>query len=82
MIEPPENEVPTGSMPETAKSKGDEPVQYSSYGAVLAAAQGNINIVSYPETQRHMPALPKLSNRAGTIGFVKVYWQFDAEHTR
>ena len=59
-------------MPEPGKSPDHEHVKYHPAPAAAAASQGDIDIISKPAAQSHMPAPPEIRDRHGGIGVAEV----------
>ena len=68
MIESPENEVPPGTVPQSAKRKCGQSVQEAAKIAMPASAQGNMDVITNPGAQRDVPAVPELADICGQVG--------------
>ena len=75
----PENKVPVGAMPQASQEPHNKQVEYSSQSAPAIAAKRDINILSKPATERHMPASPEFGDIAAEVGDVEVAHQFDSK---
>jgi len=70
--EPPEKEIPVGTVPEAGSSPGDEKIDYGAGVTFTVAAKGNIEIFTEPGAKGDVPATPELGEAFGDIRKVEV----------
>ena len=58
----PEDEHPTGSMPQTAEYECRHEVKVNARSGTAVPPQGNIEVVSQVATQGHVPSVPEILN--------------------
>src|SRR6516162_5125733 len=80
MVQAPDNEIPTGTMPETAEKENRK--QIEAYPGITApvAPERNVEIISKPVGQRNMPALPEFAYRLGDVRENEVFEEAKSEH--
>ena len=79
-VQPPENEIPTGPMPEAGTEPDDENIPHRPPVPLPAAAQGDIQVLPEPGGQGDVPPPPELRDGGGSIGIVKVLREVEAQH--
>ena len=58
--ESPNHEGPTGTVPESGQKHGQQQVAVGGESRTPATAQGDVEVVSQPAGERHMPAPPEI----------------------
>jgi len=80
--ESPKHKVAGGAVPEATEGEGEDEVEKAANGAVAVSAEGNVDVVSNPRTQRDVPAGPEIAEAGGRVGIVEILRQAQAEHLR
>lgn len=75
--EAPQDEVPSGPVPDAGNDKDDHDGEGPGFGA--AAAEGQVNVVAEPGAEGDMPAPPEFLGVAGDVGAGKVEGETDAQ---
>src|SRR5262245_45679468 len=67
-------------MPQAAKQKYGDEIDAGPQRTFSVAAEGNVEIVTEPARERHVPTPPELRHARGAIRLVEVLWKMEAEH--
>ena len=67
-------------MPEAGQQPDDHDVDDLSFQTMAVAAERNIDIVTEPVGQGHVPAPPEISDGAGNVRVIEVLKEIKAEH--
>src|SRR5262245_49321670 len=82
MIKAPYSEIPGGTVPKTAQYHCCQCIHHAPRQAEPTAAERNIDVVSDPQAERNMPALPELDRRTRQVWPIEVLGHRDAHHAR
>lgn len=79
MQEPPQDEQPTRTVPETTEQKSNNDISDRNPEAFPVAAKWNVDIISKKMAERNMPASPEIADAYGSVGFIEILRQMDVE---
>ena len=82
MIAAPDQEIPTGAVPQSAEQHGQHQVAVGAPGAVAAAAERNVQIVAQPAGERDVPAPPEVGDAGGQVRAAEIDREMKAEQLR
>lgn len=80
VVQTPNKEVPSSTMPEACAGKDDDQIDVGANLALTVTAQRDVQIVLEPGGQRHMPSAPEFLNGTRNVGIVKVLKEVKSEH--
>ena len=68
MVEPPEDEIPGGSVPQSTKEHRDHQVQGRAVRSSSIASEWDVQVVAEPGGETDVPSSPELARVAGEVG--------------
>ena len=74
-----DHEGPAGAMPEADEEERDPQVDVGARRPLPRAAEREIEVVTQPGAERHVPAPPEVADARGLVGAVEVLGQLEAE---
>ena len=80
IIQAPQHKGPVRAVPKTGQQPDDQQIQHHTRTAPAITAQGDIDIITEPLRQRHMPAPPEIRHRIRYVGIIKVLQEMEAKH--
>ena len=78
----PEDEGPRGAVPQAAQEHGDHHVDVTTWAALAAAAERDVQVVLQEPRQGHVPAAPEVDDAGGLVRRVEIDRQRHAENAR
>ena len=80
MVESPEDESKSCTVPESGKEEYDYQIQVGSVFTLLVTAQRDVEIFPEPGSQRDMPSAPELGNGGRHVRVIKVFKELESKH--
>ena len=80
IVQSPKQKCPVCAVPEAGECPDDENIQYLPGQAAAVAAEGDIEIITEPCAERHMPAPPEFRDALRDVRIIEVLQKLKAEH--
>ena len=78
----PDDERPAGAVPEPADQHRQHQVAVRDDRPLAVASKWDVEVVTEPARQRHVPAAPEVLERHGGVRRVEVLWELEPEQER
>ena len=80
MPQAPDHKRGVGAVPQAAQEEHQYQIEVGACLASAVAAQGDVEVVTEPTGQRHVPAAPELCDRLRRVGVLEVLEELEAKH--
>ena len=80
MQQAPQRKPPVRTVPEAAEQKRHRQIQHAPGFRTLSTPKGDVNIISYPGGQRHVPSSPEIGDRGRQIGPAEILRKVESHH--